>query len=160
MFQRILLALDSGDPGSVATSFTMALAKRFHAAVHVVHVNQYIVGGRGPTAESSAKAADIVADALRELHGAGVNATGLTYRTTAFDVPSAICDLACQCRADAIVVGSRRRRFGSLLRRSTREGIARRTSLPVLTAPAPLHLDRYDRTFSAVPSILDLTVRS
>lgn len=160
MFQRIVLALDSGDAGAVATSFTVALAKKCGASVHVVHVNRYFVGSRGLTAETPAEAADIVADALREMHAAGIEATGVTYRTTAFDLPSAICDLADQCRADAIVVGSRRRKFGSFLRRGAREGIARRTSLPVLTAPAPLRIDKYDRTLSAMPPLLDLPVRS
>ncbi len=160
MFQRILLALDSGDTGSVATSFTMALAQKLDAAVHVVHVNQYLFGNRCLTTESAHDAADVVADALRELHAAGIDATGVTYRTSVFDLPAAICDLADECRADAIVVGSRRRRFASFLRRSTREAIARRTSLPVLTAPAPLRVDKYDRTFGGAPSLLDLPVRS
>lgn len=159
MFQRILLALDSGDTGSLATSFTMALAKKFDAAVHVVHVHQHLFGGSGLTSESPAEAADIVAEALRGMHAAGIEATGATYRTSILDVPAAICDLADQDRADAIIVGSRRRRFGSGLRRSTRERIARRTSLPVLTAPAPLRFDQCERTFGAMPSPLDLPVR-
>ena len=164
MFQRILLALDSGDTGSVATSFTMALAQKLDAAVHVVHVERYLFGNRCLTTEPADDAADVVADvvadALRELHAAGIDATGVTYRTSAFDLPAAICDLADECRADAIVVGSRRRRVASFLRRSTREAIARRTSLPVLTAPAPLRVDKYDRTFGGAPSLLDLPVRS
>ncbi|MGH8979940.1 MAG: universal stress protein [Acidimicrobiales bacterium] len=160
MFQRILLAIDAGDPGSVATSFTVALAKKCEAAVHVLHVSPYLVGGAGFTSESPAEAADIVAEALREIHAAGVRATGVTYRTTAFDLPAAICDLADQCRADAIVVGSRRRRGCAFLRRSTHERIARRTSLPILTAPAPLRIDKRDRALDAVPSLLDLPVRS
>jgi len=160
MFQRILLALDSGDSGPVATSFTVALAKQSGACVHVVHVNRTVLGAEGFSAESSAQAADIVADALREMHDAGIGASGVTYRTTAFDLPAAICDLADQCRADAIVVGSRRRRFGSFLRRSVRESIARRTSLPILTAPAPLRLARRDRTFSSVKLLSDLPVHS
>lgn len=160
MFQRILLALDSGETGSIATSFTMALAKRFGAAVHVVHVHQRLGGGSDLTPQSPAQATDIVAEALREMHAAGIDATGSTYRTTTFDVPAAICDLADQCRADAIIVGSRRHRFGSILRRSTREGIARRTSLPVLTAPAPLRVDKHDRTLASLPSLRDQPVRS
>lgn len=160
MFQHILLALDSGAPGSVATSFTTALAKRFHAAVHVVHVNEHLVGGRSIASEPPAKAAAVVADALREMHRAGVDATGATYCTGAFGHSSAICLLAIERRADAIVVGARRRRFGSFLRRSTREGIARHTSLPVLTAPAPLDFKRRGRTFGGIPSLPSPPVRS
>jgi nucleotide-binding universal stress UspA family protein len=160
MFQRILLSLDAGDAGDVATSFTVALARRCNAAVHVVHVHEYALGGRGLTSESPAHAAGIVADALRELHAAGVDASGITYRTTSFDVAAAISDLAEQCRADVIVLGSRRRRFASFLRRSTRERISRLTPLPIVTAPAPLRVDVHDPTLRAAPLLLDQPVRS
>jgi nucleotide-binding universal stress UspA family protein len=159
MFERILLALDTGDAGAVATSFTVALARECRAAVHVVHVNEYLLGGRGITSESPAQAADLVADALRDMHAAGVNATGVTYRTTVFDVPSAIVDLAEQVRADVIVVGSRRRRFPTPFRRHIRERIARFTPLPVVTAPAPLRVQKHDRTLQSAPS-LDIPVSS
>jgi|GEM_PF-3587146 len=159
MFERILLALDAGDAGTVATSFTVALARASNAAVHVVHVHEDLVGGRGITCESAAEAADVVADALADMQAAGVRATGVTYRTTAFDLPAAICELAEQVRADVIVVGSRRRRFGPLLRRGTRDRIARCTPLPVITAPAPLRASRKDRRLKDAPA-LDVPVRS
>ena len=159
MFQRILLALDSGDSGSIATSFTVALARNRDATVHVVHVNEFLVGGRGIMTESPEEATDLVGDALRDLHTAGVRATGITYRTTRIDVPAAICDLAQQVRADVIVLGSRRRRLPGLLKRNTRERIARRTPLPVITAPAPLRVRRRDRKLQAIPP-LDISVRS
>jgi nucleotide-binding universal stress UspA family protein len=158
MFHRILLALDAGEAGAVATSFTVALARERGAGVHVVHVNERLLGGRGVLAESPAEAVDVVAEALRELHSAGVRATGVTYRTTRLDVPAALCDLAVHVRADLIVLGSRRRRLG-FLGRSTRARIARRTSLPVLTAPAPLRVDDHDGALSeALP--LDISVGS
>jgi nucleotide-binding universal stress UspA family protein len=159
MFQRILLALEGGDAGSVATSFTVALARNGAAAVHVVHVNEYLVGGRGVTSESPAEAADLVGDALRDLHAAGVNATGVTYRTTTFDLPAAICDLARQVGADVIVVGSRRRRIPRVFRRAIRDRIARRTPLPVITAPAPLRVGKHDLARKVLPSE-DTRVRS
>lgn len=149
MFQRILLAVDSGDTGSVASSFTVALARSCGARVHVVHVNEYLIGGRGLTNESPAEAAGMVADAMKEMHDAGVPATGVTYRTTHFDVAPAIADVAEEWRADVVVVGSRRRRLGASLRQAMREKIARQTPLPVLTAPAPLRVAARDRTFQA-----------
>lgn len=163
MFQRILLAVDTGEAGTVATSFTVALAKVCGAAVQVVHVNRYLFGmpgARGSTAESPAEAAEVVADSLRDIHAAGVSAAGFTYRTSARDIPAAICELAAQCRADVIVVGSRRRRFGSFLRRGVREQIARRTALPVITAPAPLQVDEHECTAGSLPSPRDLGVLS
>ncbi|HVC14036.1 MAG TPA: universal stress protein [Acidimicrobiales bacterium] len=159
MFQRILLALDAGDTGDVATSFTVALARQCDAAVHVVHVNEYLLGGRGITSESPAEAADLVAGALRDMHAAGVRATGVTYRTTLFDVPAAICDLAEQVHADVIVMGSRRRRRPSFLRRSLRDRISRTTSLPVVTAPAPLRVDQRACTLPKTADP-DISVRS
>lgn len=149
MFQRILLAVDSGDAGAVASSFTVALARSCIARVHVVHVNEYLVGSRGLTTESPAEAAGMVADAMKEMHDAGIAATGATYRTTHFDVAHAIADVAEEWRADVVVVGSRRRRFGASLRQAMREKIARQTPLPVLTAPAPLRVAPRDRTFQA-----------
>ncbi|MGH8987186.1 MAG: universal stress protein [Acidimicrobiales bacterium] len=159
MFLRILLALDSGDAGSVATSFTVALAQHSRASVHVVHVNKHLIGGRGLMSESPAEAADVVAAALQELHSAGLSATGVTYRTTRFDLPSVVCDLAERVRADVIVLGSRRRRRHGIPRGGLRDRIARRTPLPVVTAPAPLRVARHDRTFAdALPP--DISVRS
>lgn len=159
MFQRILLALDGGDSGPVATSFTVALARSCNAAVQVVHINEYLAGGRGVTCESQADAVSVVAAAMAELEEAGVATGGVTYRTATFDVPAAICDLADQCRADVIVLGSRRRRLGSLLRRSTRDRVARRTQLPVLVAPAPLRVARSSRALEAGPAFVDLARR-
>lgn len=159
MFQRILLALDAGTAGCVATSFTVALARQCQATVHVVHVNEYLAGGRGLTSESSAMAANLVADALRDMHAGGVSATGVTYRTTIFDIPAAICDLADQVRADVIVVGSRRRRRPWFVRNGIRDRVARKTPLPVITAPAPLRVDKRARTLQELPPI-DISIRS
>ncbi len=155
MFRRILLALDGDDSGPVATSFAIALARSSRAAVQVVHVNEYLAGGRGPTCESEADAVGVVTRAMTDLEEAGVPAAGATYRTATFDVPAAICELAEQCRADVIVLGSRRRRFGSFLRRSMRDRVTRRTQLPVLLAPAPLEVERSGRALETVPTFPD-----
>ena len=156
MFQRILLALDAGDTGPVATSFTIALARSSGAAVQVVHVNEYLAGGRGVACESEVDAVSVVARAMQDMEEAGVHAAGATYRTATFDVPAAICDLAEQCRADVIVLGSRRRRLRSLVRRSMRDRITRRTQLPVVVAPAPLRVDRRERAIESLPAFFDL----
>lgn len=140
MFKRIVLLLDAGEAGEVATSFTVALARENGAVVHVVHVNEYLLGGRGITTETHLEAAEIVATALRAMHDAGVRATGVTYRTTPFDLPAVMCDVADHVEADLIVVGSRRRRRHALVRRGMRDRIMRRTSLPVLAAPPPLRV--------------------
>lgn len=159
MFQRILLALEAGDAAPVATSFTVALARKCDAAVHVVHVNEYLVRGRGLVLEAPAEAVDLVGGALRDLHAAGVSATGVMCRTTRLGVPGAICDLAEKVRADVIVVGSRRRGLPSHLKRRTRDRIAAKTPLPVITAPAPLRVGKHHRALEEAPS-RDISVRS
>ena len=49
MFERLLLAIDESSAGEVGVSFAIALARRNSAAVHVLYVNQYVLGGRGHT---------------------------------------------------------------------------------------------------------------
>jgi nucleotide-binding universal stress UspA family protein len=156
VFQRILLALDTGESGPVATSFTIALARSCNAAVQVVHVNEYLAGGRVTACDLHEDGVGVVAAALTEMEEAGVPAAGATYRTATFDVPAAICDLAAQCRADAIVLGTRRRRLGSLMRRSMRDRVTRRTQLPVLLAPAPLKVARKSRELAGLPAFANL----
>ena len=175
MFRRILLALDAGEAGSVATSFTVALARDRGAAVHVVHVDQHLFGPRGlvpgspapgsPGPGSPGEASGVVAAALKDLHAAGVSATGVTYRAAWFSIPAVVCDLAECVRADVIVVGSRRRRAPFFLPfflppgRSARARIARRSPLPVVTAPAPLTVGKRGRTLPERPPS-DISVRS
>lgn len=158
MFRRVLLALEAGDAGAVALSMTIALARTCRAHVDVVHVDESAFGRGASGRDSPDRAADIVTDALRELHAEGIDAVGMAYRTSHFDVPAAICELALQCRADAIVVGSHRRRLG---RGRTREAISKRTPLPVLTAPAPLRVKRRDHpTETLAPRELRVSGRS
>ena len=45
MFERILLAIDDSPAGEMATLFAGALARRTGASVHVLHVNERLVGG-------------------------------------------------------------------------------------------------------------------
>ena len=63
MLKRILLALDSSDSGPVAVSFTMALASQA-TEVRVLHINEFLVGGRGLTLETSAESGVLLDDAL------------------------------------------------------------------------------------------------
>jgi nucleotide-binding universal stress UspA family protein len=155
MFQRILLAIDSGDAAAVASCFTVALARSGAASVHVVHVNERFIGGFGLTTEEPDEGADVVTEVSRDMRAAGIPVTGATYATTPFDVAPAIADVAEQWRADVIVVGSRRRRVGPVLRASMRDKIARTTPLPVLTAPAPLRVGRRARAPQVTPTPLD-----
>lgn len=160
MFQRILLALDAGEAGPVASSFAIALARAGGSRVHVVHVSEYVCCARSVGGGRPDEATGIVADALRAMHDQCISATGVTYRTSRFDAATAIATVAQQWRADVIVVGSRRRRRLNVLRRPMRDRIARASPLPVLAAPAPLRIGRRPGTPDDVPVLPNAITRS
>jgi nucleotide-binding universal stress UspA family protein len=141
MFDRLLLALDDSPAGEVATVFAGALARRTGATVHVLHVNERLVGGNGVTLRSRAEATELVTAAVAQLAEAGVRAGGSVWVSAYRGVPARIVAVARDQSADAIVLGSNRnRRLGRLLSARVRERTTRLTSLPVLAAPAPLHV--------------------
>jgi nucleotide-binding universal stress UspA family protein len=144
MLKRILLALDSSDSGQVALSFTIALAGS-GTEVRVVHINEFLVGGHGQTVGTAGEARFLLDDAVLQLRCCGVTATGLVSAATCFTVADCIIAEADRWSADAIVLGSARRRG---LRRfachGVRERVTRFSSLPVLTAPAPLRVAHTD----------------
>lgn len=139
MFDRLLLALDDSPAGEVATLFAAALARRTGAAVHVLHVNERLVGGNGVTLRSRQESTDLVTAAVRQLADAGVRAGGSVRVSSYRGVPEQIVTTALERTADAIVLGStRNRRLGRLFSSRVRERTTRLTALPVLTAPSPL----------------------
>ena len=139
MFDRILLALDDTPASEVALAFAGALARRTGASVHVLHLNERIVGGNGTNLRTRDEACDLVTDAVRQLAEAGVRADGSASASTYRGVPARIVAKAVAESADAIVLGStRRRRWGRIFAAQVRERTTRLTSLPVLTAPSPL----------------------
>jgi nucleotide-binding universal stress UspA family protein len=144
MFRQLLVAIDDTDSAPVALSFATALARHGQASVHVVHANRLLVGGRGVTELTAAEATALVDGAVLQLIEAGVDASGSVCRVTSFTIGQVIADAARVRRCDAIVIGSARRtRRARLLHpfgRGTRERITRYSTLPVLTAPAPLRL--------------------
>jgi nucleotide-binding universal stress UspA family protein len=143
MFERILLALDDSPAGEVATAFTGALAQRAQreTSVHVLHVNERVVGGHGVTLHTRHEATDLVTGAVRQLADNGVRASGSVCVSSFRGVPGRIVAAAAERSAGAIVLGSdRRRRLGRLFSAQVRERTTRLTSLPVLVAPAPLRV--------------------
>jgi nucleotide-binding universal stress UspA family protein len=145
MFTRILLAIDDSPSGSAAVSHAIAMAGE-SAAIHVIHVNEFAVGGRGHTLETRQEAAAVLETALADLRVAGISASGVVVPSTCFNVARRITDEAHAWPADVIVVGSRRRsRLGGLRGKGMRERITGLTSLPVMTSPPPLRVDRRGR---------------
>jgi nucleotide-binding universal stress UspA family protein len=145
MFDRFLLAIDQSPASEVATAFACALAGRNGASVHVVHVNEYLVAGRGVTIHSVEEAKKLVAGAMEELCASGIRSDGSVRPATYRQVPRRIVEVARERGADAIILGSNRRRhLHRLFSTDVRERTTRLTSLPVITAPAPLRLASID----------------
>jgi nucleotide-binding universal stress UspA family protein len=141
MFGRFLLAIDDTSAGEVGISFATALARQHGASVHVFHANEFILGGRGVTAETHDEANRLVGNAVDQLRAAGVEATGESALTNVFTLAPRIAEAASESRADAILFGSHRHRWLTrFFGKGVRERVTRITPLPVLTAPSPLKL--------------------
>jgi nucleotide-binding universal stress UspA family protein len=140
MFHQLLLAIDDSPAGPVSISFATALARDCSASVHVVHVNQYQLGGRGLTVLTDAEATQLVDSAVQELRAAGVAASGSVVRGTCFDVASRIVESADAWSAQTIILGSRGRHrfFPNRRGRGVRQQVMRGSPIPVVSAPAPL----------------------
>ena len=139
MLKRILLALDSSESGQVALSFAMSLAGP-GTAVRVLHINEFELGGRGLTVETAEEAISLVRDAVGAPE-CGIPATGLASVSSCFGIADYISAEAERWSADAIVLGScRRRGWRRMLSQGIRERLLRLTCLPVPTAPAPLRV--------------------
>ncbi len=138
MLKRILLALDSSDSGPVAVSFTIALACD-GAAVRIVHINEFQIGGRGLNVETAEEAGHVVEAAVAQLRSCGIQASGHASMATCSGIADYIVAEAASWPADAIVLGSSRRHgMRRLLSHGVRNRVIRLTHLPVLTAPPPL----------------------
>jgi nucleotide-binding universal stress UspA family protein len=141
MFHQLLLAIDDSPAAPVSVSFAIAKAREHSSSVHVVHVNQYLVGGRGFTVLTGVEANALVDQAVEDLRMSGVQATRSIVRGTCFDVATRIVESAEAWSASAIVLGShshRRLRRGQ----GVRERVTRLSSVPVLSSPAPLKVPR------------------
>jgi nucleotide-binding universal stress UspA family protein len=139
MFTQLLLAIDESASGEVATIFAAAYGRQHAVSVHVLFVNEYLIGGRGLTVLTRAEATELVTTAVQQLREAGVQASGSALVASQREVPSRIAEVAHTRGADAIVLGSNRHgRLHRVLSPKVRERTTRMTALPVLTAPAPL----------------------
>jgi nucleotide-binding universal stress UspA family protein len=144
MFRQLLVAIDHTAAAPVALSFATALTRGEGASVHVIHANRLVVGGRGFTELTDAEATALVDSAVLQLLEQGVQVSGSVCRATSFSIGQVIADEARTRQCDAIILGSHRparwSRLAHPFGRGTRERIIRHSSLPVLTAPAPLQV--------------------
>ena len=107
MFDPLLLALDDSPAGEVATLFVAALARRTGASIHVLHVNERLVGGNGLTLRSRTESTALVTDAVQQLVETGVRSSASVRVSSYRSVPERIVSAAFERSADAIVLGSR-----------------------------------------------------
>ncbi len=146
MLQRLLVAIDRSPSTPVTLAYVTALARRDGASVHIVHVNRFLVGGRGHTELPDTEADGLVDDAVRLLAEEGLEATGSVAHSTCFTIGQVIAQLAHDHRSDLVVVGSRRRtRLAKVFGEGIRDRIIQYSTLPVLTAPAPMRVPRRGR---------------
>ena len=145
MFARLLVAIDESPSTQVVLDFATALARRGATAIHVLHVNPLLVGGRGHAELTETEAARLVEAAVRQLRqqlrDCDVKVTGSLARATCFQLHQVIAETAEARHSDAIVVGSRRRRgVRRIFGHGLRERVTGLSPLPVLVAPAPLEV--------------------
>src|SRR6202142_2821580 len=81
MFTRILLAIDDSASSDAAISFATAMARQSSASVRIVHVNEFLVGGRGTTVETQAQAIAHLENAVNALRSEGIPTEGALYLT-------------------------------------------------------------------------------
>jgi nucleotide-binding universal stress UspA family protein len=161
MLSRILLAVDGSASSEVALDFSAAFARDLGATIRVVHVNELIVGGRGVAYETESESMEIVDRSVGALRGLGVEADGVHFLANCFAVPGRIVEAAQDWGADAIVLGSkRRRRWSRLGGAGLRERVTALSGVPVLTAPAPLKVGRRVHASSLDQELAQLVVSS
>ena len=146
MFRRLLVAIDGSGGASTTVSFATAIARQSNARVHVLFVNEFIAANRGVLMYTDEEATRLVVSAVEQLRHEGIEANGTVRRAHYRHVARSIASSAADASADAIVIGSRRRRrFGRLLRNRQHGRIISLTALPILTAPAPLAIPAHGR---------------
>lgn len=142
----IVVATDFGEPASAALEYGRALARTFHASLHVVHVVDNIVARTAPGATFPEFMVNI-ADAQRGLEETGRAAVdkllshedrqqlqATSAAVTSNDPAQAIVDYAESVDADLILAGTHGRRGVSrLFLGSVAERLVRHARCPVLT---------------------------
>lgn len=108
MFKRILVAIDASEYSKQILPAAKELAAKFQSDVFVLHVAEH---SRGRAAayetETPADATRLVADAVKVLREAGVNASGEIHDVAVGHAAKDIVETAASAGSDVIVMGSR-----------------------------------------------------
>jgi nucleotide-binding universal stress UspA family protein len=141
MYKRILVPVDGSQSSVAALTEALRLAKEHGARLCLVHVYERVrhvvtEGVVDLTPALRRQGEQLLAEALRRAHKAGVKATTALVAAGSRRVPAVIVEQATAERADLIAMGTHGRRgFERLILGSVAEGVARRATVPVLLLP-------------------------
>lgn len=149
MYSRILVAID-GSPGAAhALQHAVGLAKGLSASLRIIHVVDIGLLPSGPELsidiDALLDARYVAAEKILAAARDSVQAPGLEVETRLLDtaspvqhVAAAIAEAAASWPADLLVLGTHGRRgVERWLLGSVAEGVARRSTVPVLLVPVP-----------------------
>jgi|GEM_PF-2308472 len=137
---RILLPYTDSEPAQRALEAAVEWSSLFTAEVWVLHVREWDNYGRGGPSflETREEAIAVIGHAVERLRGHGLQASGVLQDAPRGRVSSEIVLQACALRADAIVLGSRRRPLiSAALFGSVSLGLRRRANCPVVLVHTP-----------------------
>jgi len=141
MYKRILVPVDGSQSSAAALTEALKLAKEQGARVCLVHVYERVKhvvteGVVDLTPSLRRQGEQLLAEALRQAHKAGVKATVALAAAGSRRISAVIVEQATAERADLIAMGTHGRRgFERLILGSVAEGVARRATVPVLLLP-------------------------
>jgi nucleotide-binding universal stress UspA family protein len=140
MMNTVILALD-GAESQRAVPVAKDLADRFRAKIVVVHVNEFVVGGRGAGCSVRVDESDVQRDLERlveELRAGGIDIELEVATAPADRAARAIADSATRHKAGMIVVATRGHHpITGLLAGSVTQRLLHKAPCPVLAVPPP-----------------------
>lgn len=108
MFEKILVAVDGSPHSSRTLPVAADLARRYGAAVTVIHVREHErYEGQDVDLGPPQDADSLVEEALARFREVGVGATGEIRRVTPGNTPREIVEVAKEMGAELIVIGTR-----------------------------------------------------
>ncbi|MEU3287973.1 MULTISPECIES: universal stress protein [Streptomyces] len=137
MFQRILLAVDSGPAGRPVVRLAGDLARLTGARARVVHVaaSSATLAAVVPL-EDDAEAKLVLDEAVTSLRDAGVEADGVVARALTTQIAAAVSAAAEEWNADLIVLSPHHRgALEALISPRVSDAVAHSTRAAVLLAP-------------------------
>jgi nucleotide-binding universal stress UspA family protein len=137
MFQRILLAVDSGPAGQSVVRLAGDLARLTGARARVVHVaaSSATLAAVVPL-EDDAEAKLVLDEAVTSLRDAGVEADGVVARALTTQIAAAVSAAAEEWNADLIVLSPHHRgALETLISPRVSDAVAHSTRAAVLLAP-------------------------